>query len=110
MEKKNIKLLVCNQEIAVSIDVEQESDFRKAAKTVNDDFAKYKAAYSSVEDEQKQILDDAKDMAEDDLTDFDIHYVGDGLAFIALYLRVKESRHKLYKKHLMSMMDKQVDG
>ena len=52
MEKKIIKLLVCDQEIAVSIDVEQESDFRKAAKTVNDDFAKYKAAYSSVEDEK----------------------------------------------------------
>ena len=52
MEKKNIKLLVCNLEIAVSIDVEQESEFRKAAKTVNDEFAKYKAAYSSVEDEK----------------------------------------------------------
>ena len=49
-------------------------------------------------------------MAEDDLTEFDIHYVGDGLAFIALYLRVKESRHKLYKKHLVSMMEKLLDG
>lgn len=65
---------------------------------------------SGTEDEQKQILDNAKDMAEDDLTEFDIHYVGDGLAFIALYLRVKESRHKLYKKHLLAMMDKLVDG
>lgn len=52
MEKKNIKLYVCNQEIAVSIGVEQESDFRKAAKTVSDEFAKYKAAYSSEEDEK----------------------------------------------------------
>lgn len=52
MEKKNIKLLVCNQEIAVSIDVEQESCFRMAAKTLNDEFAKYKAAYGSVEDEK----------------------------------------------------------
>ena len=65
---------------------------------------------SGTEDEQKQILDNAKDMAEDDLTEFDIHYVGDGLAFIALYLRVKESRHKLYKKHLVSMMEKLLDG
>lgn len=65
---------------------------------------------SGTEDEQKQILNDAKDMAEDDLTEFDIHYIGDGLAFIALYLRVKESRHKLYKKHLVSMMEKLLDG
>lgn len=65
---------------------------------------------SGTEDEQKQVLNDAKDMAEDDLTEFDIHYIGDGLAFIALYLRVKESRHKLYKKHLLAMMDKLVDG
>lgn len=65
---------------------------------------------SGTENEQKQILNDAKDMAEDDLTEFDIHYIGDGLAFIALYLRVKESRHKLYKKHLLSMMDKLADG
>lgn len=65
---------------------------------------------SGTGDEQKQILNDAKDMAEDDLTEFDIHYIGDGLAFIALYLRVKESRHKLYKKNLLSMMDKLVDG
>lgn len=52
MEKKNIKLCVCNQEIVVSIGVEQECDFRKAAKIVNDEFAKYKAAYGSAEDEK----------------------------------------------------------
>lgn len=65
---------------------------------------------SGTEEEQKQILEAAKDMAEDDLTEFDIHYVGDGLAYIALFLRVKESRHKLYRKHLVSIMDKLVDG
>ena len=52
MEKKKIKLYVCNQEIPVSVSVEQEGDFRKAAKTLNDEFAKYKAAYGSVEDEK----------------------------------------------------------
>ena len=41
MEKKNIKLYICNQEIPVSVSVEQECDFRKAAKTLNDEFAKY---------------------------------------------------------------------
>lgn len=52
MKKKNIKLSVCNQEISVLIEVEQENDFRKAAKTLNDEFAKYKAVYDLIEDEK----------------------------------------------------------
>lgn len=61
-------------------------------------------------EEQKQILNDAQSMAEDDLKDFNTCYIDDGLAYIALFLRIKESRHKLYKKHLMSMIDKLVEG
>lgn len=60
--------------------------------------------------QQKQLLEDAKDMAENDLLDYDICYIRKNLAFIALYLQVKKTRHKLYKKHLVSMLDKQHEG
>lgn len=65
---------------------------------------------TGTEDEQQQILNDAQSMADDDLKDFNTCYIGDGLAYIALFFRIKESRHKLYKKHLVTMMDKVIEG
>lgn len=52
MEQKKITLRICNQDIAVSATEEQECEYRKAAKRVNDDFAKYKSKYAAVEDEK----------------------------------------------------------
>lgn len=65
---------------------------------------------SGTEEEQKQLFESAKDMAEEDLVDFDIFYIGEGLAYMSLFLQVKETRHKLYKKHLVAMLDKLFDG
>lgn len=52
MEPKKIKLRICNQEVVVSIDGEQELEFRQQAKNINDDFSRYKELYGNVEDEK----------------------------------------------------------
>ena len=65
---------------------------------------------SGTEEEQKQLLEDARDMADLDLKDYDIYYIGEGLACISLFLRMKETRHKLYRKHLLSMLDRLHEG
>lgn len=52
MEPKKIKLRICNQEVVVSIDGEQEHEFRQHAKNINDDFSRYKERYGNVEDEK----------------------------------------------------------
>lgn len=65
---------------------------------------------SGTETEQKQLLEDAKDMAEEDLKDYYVHYIGHNLAYIALFVQIKETRNKLYKKHLLEMLDKLLEG
>lgn len=65
---------------------------------------------TGTEEEQKQLLEDARDMADLDLKDYDIYYIGDGLACISLFLRMKKTRHKLYRKHLVSMLDRLHEG
>lgn len=61
-------------------------------------------------DEQKQMLEQACSMAEEDLKDFEVCHIDDGLAYIAFFIRIKETRHKLYKKHLISILNKMVEG
>lgn len=65
---------------------------------------------SGTETEQKRLLEDARDMAEDDLKDFYVHYIGHNLAYIALFIQIKKTRNKLYKKHLSEMLDKLLEG
>lgn len=65
---------------------------------------------TGTEEEQKQLLEDARDMADLDLKDYDIYYIGDGLACISLFLRMKKTRHKLYRKHFVSMLDRLHEG
>lgn len=62
------------------------------------------------EEEQKDTLETAKYMTADDLPDFDIYYIGDDLACISWYLQVKETRHILHKKQLISSLDKMRDS
>ena len=51
MEKKKIKLWVCNQDIPMSIDPGKEVDFRIAAKTANDIFERYTDTYTSTDED-----------------------------------------------------------
>lgn len=50
MEKKTITLRVCNQEIAISIDSDKESDIRKVVKSINEEFARVKEAHEGADD------------------------------------------------------------
>lgn len=51
MEKKNITLRICNIDVVVSADDEQELLYRKAAKVINDGFHELKESYG-MEDEK----------------------------------------------------------
>ena len=49
MEAKKITLNICNENVVVSINPEQEAEYRRIAKSVSDEFAKYKERYPDVE-------------------------------------------------------------
>lgn len=49
MEMKKITLSICNQNVVVSINAEKEGEFRKVAKSINDEFNKRKEAYDNVD-------------------------------------------------------------
>ena len=49
MEAKKITLNICNENVVVSINPEQEAEHRRIAKSVSDEFAKYKERYPDVE-------------------------------------------------------------
>lgn len=49
MEAKKITLSICNENVVVSINPEQEAEYRRIAKSVSDEFAKYKDRYPDVE-------------------------------------------------------------
>lgn len=51
MEKKRITLRICNMDVVVSADDEQELLYRKAAKVINDGFHELKESYG-MEDEK----------------------------------------------------------
>lgn len=49
MEAKKITLSICNENVVVSINPELEAEYRRIAKSVSDEFAKYKERYPDVE-------------------------------------------------------------
>ena len=49
MKAKKITLSICNENIVVSINTELEAEYRQTAKSVSDEFAKYKERYPDVE-------------------------------------------------------------
>ena len=49
MEAKKITLSICNENVVVSINPELEVEYRRIAKSVSDEFAKYKERYPDVE-------------------------------------------------------------
>lgn len=49
MEAKKITLSICNENVVVSINPEQEAEYRRIAKSVSDEFDKYKERYPDVE-------------------------------------------------------------
>ena len=49
IEAKKITLSICNENIVVSINTELEAEYRQTAKSVSDEFAKYKERYPDVE-------------------------------------------------------------
>lgn len=61
-------------------------------------------------EEQKDTLDIAKYMTAEDLPEFSIFYIVDGLACILWTLQVKETRHILHKKQLIHSLDRMRDG
>lgn len=48
-ETKKITLSICNENVVVSINPELEAEYRQIAKSVSDEFAKYKERYPDVE-------------------------------------------------------------
>lgn len=48
MEAKKITLSICNENVVVSINPELEAEYRRIAKSVSDEFAKYKERYPDV--------------------------------------------------------------
>lgn len=49
MEAKKITLSICNENVVVSINPKLEAEYRRIAKSVSDEFAKYKERYPDVE-------------------------------------------------------------
>lgn len=49
MEAKKITLSICNENVVISINPELEAEYRRIAKSVSDEFAKYKERYPDVE-------------------------------------------------------------
>ena len=49
MKAKKITLSICNENVVVSINPELEAEYRQIAKSISDDFAKYKERYPDVE-------------------------------------------------------------
>ena len=49
IEAKKITLSICNENVEVSINPELEAEYRQTAKSVSDEFAKYKERYPDVE-------------------------------------------------------------
>lgn len=49
MKAKKITLSICNENVVVSINPELEAEYRQIAKSVCDEFAKYKERYPDVE-------------------------------------------------------------
>lgn len=49
MKAKKITLSICNENVVVSIKPELEAEYRQIAKSISDDFAKYKERYPDVE-------------------------------------------------------------
>lgn len=56
MDARKITLRICNLDIAVSIESERELEFRKQAKLINDDFARYKERFGNIEDEKIMVF------------------------------------------------------
>lgn len=46
---KKITLSICNENVAVSINPELEAEYRQIAKSISDEFTKYKERYPDVE-------------------------------------------------------------
>ena len=49
MKAKKITLSICSENVVVSINTELEAEYRQIAKSISDDFAKYKERYPDVE-------------------------------------------------------------
>ena len=49
MKAKKITLSICNENVVVSINPELEAEYRQIAKSISDDFAKYKDRSPDVE-------------------------------------------------------------
>lgn len=49
MKAKKITLSICSENVVVSINTELEAEYRQTAKSVSDEFAKYKERYPDVE-------------------------------------------------------------
>lgn len=62
------------------------------------------------EEEQKELLDKAQVIAEDELQDFDVEFLGMNLAYIVLNVSFKKNRHNLKQDNLVYMLDKILDG
>ena len=48
MEAKKITLSICNENVVVSINPELEAEYRRIAKSVSDEFAKYKETIADI--------------------------------------------------------------
>lgn len=49
MKAKKITLSICDENVVVSINPEFEAEYRQIAKSISDEFAKYKERYPDVE-------------------------------------------------------------
>lgn len=65
---------------------------------------------NGTEEEQKELLDKAQGIAENELQDFDVEFLGMNLAYIVLNVSFKKNRHNLKQDNLVYMLDKILDG
>ena len=65
---------------------------------------------NGTEEEQKELLDKAQGIAEIELQDFDVEFLGMNLAYIVLNVSFKKNRHNLKQDNLVYMLDKILDG